>query len=196
MRIFVRIFDENICENIWWEYLMRIFDENIRWITTSACSSCPAVRIFITSIFTPTITRTCIALFRNQSSVQVIMLQYLCNNICFVGTVCFDIWIWVFEKNIARIANAVHCHTWLSGNKDCHEFRFSIVRIVISVSIATSLQDCLVSQNLLWRLKLAKIERLLLYVLKILIEHLNIFCFDLYVIVQHNICYMRFWIIS
>ena len=51
-------------------------------------------------------------------------------------------------KNIARIANAVHCHSWWSGNKDCHEFRFSIVRIVISVSIVTSLQDCLVSQ--LW----------------------------------------------
>ena len=28
-------------------------------------------------------------------------------------------------------------------NKDCHEFRFSIVRIVISVSNVTSLQDCL-----------------------------------------------------
>ena len=45
-------------------------------------------------------------------------------------------------KNIARIANAVHCHFWLSGNKDCHEFRFSIVGIVISVSIVTSLLDC------------------------------------------------------
>ena len=53
-----------------------------------------------------------------------------------------------FNKNIAGIANAVHCHSWLSGNKDCHEFRFSIVRIVINVSIVTSLQDCLVSQ--LW----------------------------------------------
>ena len=50
------------------------------------------------------------------------------------------------HKNIARIANAVHCHSWLSGNKNCHEFRFSIVRIVISVSIVTSLQDYLVSQ--------------------------------------------------
>ena len=28
-------------------------------------------------------------------------------------------------KNIARIANAFHCHSWLSGNEDCHEFRFS-----------------------------------------------------------------------
>ena len=46
-------------------------------------------------------------------------------------------------KNIARIANAVQCHNQLSGNKDCHEFRFSIVRIVISVSNVTSLQDCL-----------------------------------------------------
>ena len=51
--------------------------------------------------------------------------------------------------NIARIANAVHCHSWLSGNKDCHEFRFSIVRIVISVSIFTSLQDCLLRHNTL-----------------------------------------------
>ena len=53
----------------------------------------------------------------------------------------------IIKKNIARIKNAVHCHSWLSGNKDCHEFRFSIVRIVISVSIVTSLQDCLVSQK-------------------------------------------------
>ena len=30
-------------------------------------------------------------------------------------------------SNIARIANAVQCHNWLSDNKDCHEFRFSIV---------------------------------------------------------------------
>ena len=42
-------------------------------------------------------------------------------------------------SNIARIANAVHCHSCLSGNKDCHDFRFIIVRIVISVSNATSL---------------------------------------------------------
>ena len=40
--------------------------------------------------------------------------------------------------NIARIANAVQCHS-LSGSKDCPEFRFSIVRIVISVSNVTSL---------------------------------------------------------
>ena len=37
-------------------------------------------------------------------------------------------------KNIARIANAVQCHSKLSGNKYCHEFNFSIVRNVISVS--------------------------------------------------------------
>ena len=35
----------------------------------------------------------------------------------------------IFTKNIARIANAVQCHNRLSGNKDCHEFRFSIVCI-------------------------------------------------------------------
>ena len=40
--------------------------------------------------------------------------------------------------NIARIANTVQCHNWLSDNKDCHGFRFSIVRIVISVSNVTS----------------------------------------------------------
>ena len=43
-------------------------------------------------------------------------------------------WINLLSKmslNIARIGNAVYCHSWLSGNKDCHEFRFSIVRIVI-----------------------------------------------------------------
>ena len=48
--------------------------------------------------------------------------------------------------NIARIANAVQCHNKLSGQKDCHELRFSIVRIVISVSKATSphsiIQNC------------------------------------------------------
>ena len=40
--------------------------------------------------------------------------------------------------NIARIANAVQCHNLLSGNKDCHETRFPIVSIVISVSKITS----------------------------------------------------------
>ena len=30
-------------------------------------------------------------------------------------------------KNIARIANALQCHALLSGNTDCHEFKFSIV---------------------------------------------------------------------
>ena len=47
-------------------------------------------------------------------------------------------------KNIARIANAVHCHSLLLSNKNCHEFSFSTVRIIISVSNVTSLQDCLV----------------------------------------------------
>ena len=37
----------------------------------------------------------------------------------------------------------VQCHSKLSGNTDCHEFRFSIVRHVISVSNGASLhQDC------------------------------------------------------
>ena len=49
-------------------------------------------------------------------------------------------------KNIARIANAVHCHSQLSGNKGCQEFGFSIVGIANSVSNVTSLQDCLASQ--------------------------------------------------
>merc|ERR1711989_268880 len=48
-----------------------------------------------------------------------------------------------YTINIARIANAVQCHSLLSGSKDCHEFRFSIVRIVIIVSNVTSLKDCL-----------------------------------------------------
>ena len=47
------------------------------------------------------------------------------------------------EENIARIANAVQCHSLLSGNKDCHGFRFSIFRIVISVSNVTSPLVCL-----------------------------------------------------
>ena len=37
----------------------------------------------------------------------------------------------VVLPNIARIANAVHCHNKLSGNKGCCEFRFWIVRIEI-----------------------------------------------------------------
>ena len=45
-------------------------------------------------------------------------------------------------KSIARIANALQLHNCLSKNKDCHEFRFSIVRIAISVSNVTSLRDC------------------------------------------------------
>ena len=53
----------------------------------------------------------------------------------------------IWRRNIARIANAVQCHSWLSGNKDCHEFRFSIVRIVISVSNVKSLHDCQILQN-------------------------------------------------
>merc|ERR1711894_471825 len=44
----------------------------------------------------------------------------------------------VGDKNIARIANTVQCHNYLSGNIDCHETRFSIVSIVISVSSITS----------------------------------------------------------
>ena len=62
------------------------------------------------------------------------------------------LWLWrglfkrqaqITNKNIERIANAVQCHSWLSGNKDGHEFRLSIVRTVISVSNVTSFQDCL-----------------------------------------------------
>ena len=30
-------------------------------------------------------------------------------------------------QNIAKISNAVQCHSLLSGNKDCKDFRFSIV---------------------------------------------------------------------
>ena len=47
----------------------------------------------------------------------------------------------VGDKNIARIANTVQCHNYLSGNKDCYETRFSIVSIVISVSNVTSPYD-------------------------------------------------------
>ena len=70
----------------------------------------------------------------------------------------FQKWSWTFFlifssfryhnlKNIARIANAVQCHSCLSGNKDCHEIRFSIVRIVISISIVTSLWDWFRNSN-------------------------------------------------
>ena len=50
------------------------------------------------------------------------------------ANLCQSVKISVTEENIARIANAVQCHNLLSNNKDCHEFRFSIVRIVNSVS--------------------------------------------------------------
>ena len=46
------------------------------------------------------------------------------------------------KEDKTKNANAVQCHSLLSGNKDCYEFRFSIVRIVISVSNVTSLLDC------------------------------------------------------
>ena len=38
-----------------------------------------------------------------------------------------------------QMLSSVTTHNWLSGHKDCHEFRFSIVRIVVSVSNVTSL---------------------------------------------------------
>ena len=53
-----------------------------------------------------------------------------------------------FESSNCVDRHIVHCHSLLSGNKNCHEFRFSIVRIVISVSNVTSLQHHLVPQ--LW----------------------------------------------
>ena len=34
------------------------------------------------------------------------------------------------KKDIDRIANAVQCHSLLSGHYDCHALRFSIVRNV------------------------------------------------------------------
>ena len=62
---------------------------------------------------------------------------------------------------MARIANAVQCHNLLSGNKDCHEFRFSIVKTVINVSNVPSLQDCLfkIVKNCLSCQKLSKIDK-------------------------------------
>ena len=44
------------------------------------------------------------------------------------------------SPNIAKIANALHCHSLLPGNKDCREFEFSIVRIVKSVSNINSVK--------------------------------------------------------
>ena len=72
------------------------------------------------------------------------------------------------DKNIARIANAVHCHNLLSDNNDCHEFRFSIVRIVISVSNVTSLQDCLFNcQNCQKLSELSQLSKLSKKIVKI-----------------------------
>ena len=75
-------------------------------------------------------------------------LNHLTTKMCEIKTVLrLDISPYYFQDsiitlNIARIANAVQCHNQLSGHKDCHEFRFSIVRILVSVSNVTSLQDC------------------------------------------------------
>ena len=62
-------------------------------------------------------------------------------------------WHWYYqnlERNIASIANAVQsldsCIVQLDSSVtlNCHEFRFSIVRILlVSVSNVTSLQDCI-----------------------------------------------------
>ena len=59
----------------------------------------------------------------NKTKIDSIFLQR-------VFTVRLFIW------SISRIANVVQCHSLLSvsGNKDCHGFRFSIFRIVISDS--------------------------------------------------------------
>ena len=56
-----------------------------------------------------------------------------CKNFCFPN----KYFLALSSKN-ARIANTVQGHSLLSGNKDCHEFRFPILRIVICVSIVTS----------------------------------------------------------
>ena len=41
-------------------------------------------------------------------------------------------------QKIGSLNRVAKCHIFYTGNKDCHEFRFSIVRIVISVSNITS----------------------------------------------------------
>ena len=50
-------------------------------------------------------------------------------------SICANVYLAPFV-NIARIANAVHCHSLLSGYKDCHELRFSIVIIVIDALVS------------------------------------------------------------
>ena len=45
--------------------------------------------------------------------------------------------------NIARIVNAVQYHSKLLRNKDCHEFKISIVRILNSVSLLWNLWEAL-----------------------------------------------------
>ena len=67
----------------------------------------------------------------------------------------------MFDKNITRIVNAVQCHSWLSDNKDCHDFRFSIVRILIRVSNVTNVSRIVFAivscQNKLSVVKIAQI---------------------------------------
>ena len=43
--------------------------------------------------------------------------------------------------NIARVANAVQCHSLLSGHCDCNVFRFSIVRNVKNITNAARIFD-------------------------------------------------------
>ena len=64
-------------------------------------------------------------------------------------------------KNISRSANAVQCHNWLSGTKDCHEFRFSIVRTVRTVITVITVSN-------VTNLKIVKIAKI---VLKIVIKN-------------------------
>ena len=64
---------------------------------------------------------------------MTMMVMMMMINICLRTCKTPDNWKknWpAITQNIARIANAVQCHSWLSGNKDCHEFRSQDCRLV------------------------------------------------------------------
>ena len=73
-----------------------------------------------------------------------------------------------FWSNIARIANAVQCHSLLSGRYDCNVLRFSIVRnVIVIVFVSVFLfshqsdqmcQRSKVSKTALWRCSISEVK--------------------------------------
>ena len=141
MRIFVRIFVRIFDENIWWEYPM---DHHICLLKLSSCENIYHINIH------PHHNKNLYSTFQKSkfrpSYHATIFVQQIFVLLALFALIYLDLSIW--EKHRKNCECCPFITLDCQVNKDCHEFRFSIVRIVISVSIVTSLQDCLVSQ--LW----------------------------------------------